>query len=191
MKRSAVFIDKDGTLVRDIPYNVRPELVELQPGARQALKSFRKAGYFLIGVSNQSGIARGFFEESAIDAIVHRLNHLLEDAALDRFYFCPHHPDGVVESYAISCECRKPMPGMLFRAAEEFDLDLSSCWMIGDILHDVEAGKSAGCKTILLDNGNETEWIMSEKRQPDFIVKQWSDSVAVVFNQLFKYECQE
>ena len=88
-------------------------------------------------------------------------------------YYCPHYPDGKIQKYKIECDCRKPKPGLILQAAREHDIDLSNSWMIGDILNDVEAGNRAGCKTILLDNGNETEWIWNEIRTPAFIVNNW------------------
>jgi D,D-heptose 1,7-bisphosphate phosphatase len=169
----AIFLDKDGTLIDDLPYNVDPERITLAQGAGGALRTFRRLGYRLIVVSNQAGIAKGFFNEAALRAVRERIAGLLarERVALDGFYFCPHHPDGLLRHYAIACDCRKPQPGMLLRAAAEHGIDLSRSWMIGDILHDIEAGKRAGCKTLLLDNGNETEWdLSSDQRLPDVTV---------------------
>src|SRR5439155_10333247 len=85
---------------------------------------------------------------------------------LTGFYYCPHYPTGVVEAYAIACSCRKPEAGLLFQAARKHGLDLARCWFIGDILNDVEAGRRAGCRTILLDNGHETEWVLTPARTP-------------------------
>ncbi len=168
----AIFLDKDGTLINDLPYNVDPRRMILARGAAAGLRLFARLGYRLLVVSNQSGIARGYFGETALPAVQRRLADLMEasQARLDGFYYCPHHPDGVVPRYALACICRKPMPGMLLRAASEHGIELADSWMIGDILHDVEAGNRAGCKTILIDNGNETEWNVSALRKPDFIV---------------------
>lgn len=164
----AIFIDKDGTLVEDIPYNVNPSLLELTWQAGHGLQLLKAMGYALIVISNQPGVARGLFTESALDLLQHRLAEMLAQygVVLDGFYYCPHSPDGVINRYTISCTCRKPMPGMLFRAAREHDIDLRQSWMIGDILHDVEAGRRAGCRTVLIDNGNETEWKLSTLRTP-------------------------
>ena len=119
--RRAVFLDKDGTLVEDVPYNVDPRLVRLSPGAAPAARRLREAGYALIVVSNQSGVARGYFKRSALRAVEERLRSLLADAGvpLTGFYDCPHHPEGVVPQYAVTCKCRKPRPGLLLRAARE------------------------------------------------------------------------
>lgn len=166
----AIFLDKDGTLVEDVPYNVNPGLIELTWHAGQALQLLQHMGYALIVVSNQSGVAKGLFTEAALDPVHQRLTGLLAQygVELSGFYYCPHSPDGVIGRYAVPCTCRKPMPGMLYRAAHEHDIDLSQSWMIGDILHDVEAGRRAGCQTILIDNGNETEWKLSAQRTPHF-----------------------
>lgn len=166
--KRAIFLDKDGTLVDDVPYNVNPELIELSWHAGQALQILQELGFALIVVTNQSGVARGLFTEAALGPVHQRLSDLLAQygVRLDGFHYCPHHPEGVVGRYAVQCTCRKPMPGMLLRAASELDIDLSRSWMIGDILHDVEAGRRAGCRTVLIDNGNETEWKMSPLRTP-------------------------
>jgi D-glycero-D-manno-heptose 1,7-bisphosphate phosphatase len=187
MKQRAIFIDKDGTLVEDVPYNVKPELITLQEGARETLAQLKRAGYLLIVVSNQSGIARGFFTSESLLVVRERLDELLDDLKLDGFYFCPHHPQGEISRYRIECDCRKPKAGMLFNAARDFDVDLSASWMIGDILNDIEAGKRAGCKTILIDNGNETEWALNIDRQPDFTVKSWSAIANTILGKSYAY----
>jgi D-glycero-D-manno-heptose 1,7-bisphosphate phosphatase len=164
----AVFLDKDGTLVDDIPYNVEPRLITLCSGAGAALRLLTRLDYRFFVVSNQPGIACGRFDEAAMQTVEHRLSDLLfrEQLSLNGFYYCPHHPDGSVPGYAVDCMCRKPMPGMLLKAAMEHDIDLHASWMIGDILHDVEAGNRAGCRTLLIDNGNETEWRLGPRRIP-------------------------
>ncbi|MDB5776348.1 MAG: family hydrolase [Herbaspirillum sp.] len=168
-RKKAVFLDKDGTLIDDVPYNADPRLITLSDKAGAGLRLFDRLGYRLLVVSNQPGIALGRFDEAALAGAHRRLDRLLEreGVRLDGYYYCPHHPDGPVGAYARSCDCRKPQPGMLLRAAAEHGIDLSASWMIGDILHDIEAGRRAGCKTILIDNGNETEWMLSAMRMPD------------------------
>lgn len=178
----AVFIDKDGTLIHDIPYNVDPELIRLQEGAGDGLKLLKDKGYLLIVVSNQSGVARGYFPEEALVAVKERIQQELrsEGVQLDGFYTCPHHPCGIVDKYTIRCSCRKPEPGLLLRAAADFNVDLSKSWMIGDILHDVEAGNRAGCRTILIDNGNETEWVPGKYRTPNYKVRNIGDAARII-----------
>lgn len=164
----AIFLDKDGTLVENVPYNVNPALIELTWQAGLGLQLLTQMGYSLFIVTNQPGVAKGLFTETALDPVQHRLTEQLAQygVALDGFYYCPHSPDGVISRYAIPCTCRKPMPGMLYRAAHEHGIDLARSWMIGDILNDVEAGRRAGCRTVLIDNGNESEWKLSALRTP-------------------------
>jgi D-glycero-D-manno-heptose 1,7-bisphosphate phosphatase len=179
----AVFIDKDGTLIKDIPYNVDPELIILEETAAEALKRLQANGFLLIVISNQSGVAHGLFEHRALKPVEEKLQSLLSahQVKLDDFYFCPHHPEGKVKEYSIDCSCRKPMPGMLYQAAIDHDIDLPSSWMIGDILHDVEAGARAGCRTILIDNGNETEWVSGEYRSPSAKATSLKEAAEIIF----------
>jgi histidinol-phosphate phosphatase family protein len=167
--RPAIFLDKDGTLIEDVPYNVDPARIRLAPGARGAVAAWRAAGYALVVVTNQSGVARGLFPESALAPVRTRIEALL-GAGLAGFFWCPHHPDGPVARYAMACHCRKPAPGMLQRAAAALDLDLGRSWMVGDILNDIEAGNRAGCRTILVDRGHETEWRRGPEREPHYRV---------------------
>jgi D,D-heptose 1,7-bisphosphate phosphatase len=180
----AVFLDKDGTLIEDVPYNVNPQDIRLTIGAEVGLRSLHRLGYQLIVISNQSGVACGYFPEGALRKVEARLRELLADinVPLADFYYCPHHPDGVVKQFAIACHCRKPEPGLILRAASEHNLDLNQSWFIGDILNDVEAGRRAGCKTILLDNGNETEWILSPQRTPHFVATNLAEAAQIVYH---------
>jgi D-glycero-D-manno-heptose 1,7-bisphosphate phosphatase len=164
----AIFLDKDGTLIEDVPYNVDPALIRLMPGALQGLRVLQSAGYRLIVISNQAGVARGYFPECALEGVERTLRELLAAGGvrLDGFYYCPHHPEGTVPEYAVACHCRKPAPGMVLRAAGDHQVDLEQSWFIGDILHDVEAGRAAGCRTVLIDNNHETEWVLSYARLP-------------------------
>ncbi|SHI03325.1 D,D-heptose 1,7-bisphosphate phosphatase [Chryseolinea serpens] len=152
----AVFLDKDGTLLENIPYNVDPSRITFIAGVTEGLNVLKRMGYLLILISNQSGLAKGYFDEKALHIKLDALQTALtrERAGLDGMYYCPHHPDGTFEKYSMVCSCRKPRPGMLYRAAAEHDIDLSASWMIGDTLSDIEAGHRAGCKTILLSCPN-------------------------------------
>jgi D-glycero-D-manno-heptose 1,7-bisphosphate phosphatase len=167
----AVFLDKDGTLVEDVSFNVDPARIRLAVRAGAALRLLASLGYVLFVVSNQSGVARGMFDEAALGPVRSRLTELLreEGVALRQIACCPHHPDGVVRRYAVICNCRKPAPGMLLELGREHGIDLHASWMIGDILDDVEAGNRAGCRTVLIDNGNETLWQISSARVPDLV----------------------
>ena len=167
MHSRAVFLDKDGTLVQDVPYNVEPGLIRPVDGAWESLRLLQATGFQLIVVSNQSGIARGYFTEEDLLAVEGWLRATFEaaGASLTAFYYCPH-----IHKSEDNCHCRKPKPGMLYRAAQEHDIDLASSWMIGDILDDIEAGNRAGCRTVLIHNHHETEWDLAPWRQPDFLV---------------------
>ncbi|WP_337176196.1 HAD family hydrolase [Paludisphaera sp.] len=176
--RRAVFLDKDGTLVDDVPYNVDPDRIRLAQGAAEALPRLKGMGFRLIVVSNQSGVARGMFEEEALGPVMQRLQELTTalGAPLDGFYYCPHHPQGSVDRYVLACDCRKPAPGMILRAAAEHGVDTAASWLVGDILDDVEAGRRAGCRAVLIDNGNETEWVRSPIRTPDVVAAGLDDA---------------
>ena len=178
----AVFLDKDGTLIPDIPYNVDPARITLYADVPAALRQLQRAGFKLIVVSNQAGVARGYFPETALADVEKRLRELLAEAGvvLNGFTYCPHHPAGTVPNYAIDCDCRKPQPGLLLKAAQEHDIDLGASWMVGDILNDAEAGNRAGCRTILLDRGNETEWLTGPFRTPTGTVKSMAEAAGQI-----------
>lgn len=178
----AVFIDKDGTLVEDVPYNVLPERIRLTHGAGAALSTLSDAGYALFVVSNQPGVALGRFPEAALEVVRRELCRLLAGygVILAGFYYCPHHPTGRVAGYSGLCNCRKPRPGMLQRAAIEHGIDLGASWLIGDILDDIEAGRRAGCRTVLLDTGHETEWRRGPGRRPHHVVQDLPEAAACI-----------
>lgn len=178
----AVFLDKDGTLIENVPYNVDPDKIQLCQGAAAGLQLLHAANYKLIVITNQSGIARGYFQEPELIAVERRLQTLLAavKVPLSGFYYCPHHPDGHVSPYAIACHCRKPQPGLLYQAAAAQSIDLAQSWFVGDILNDVEAGRSAGCRTILVDNGNETEWQLSPQRLPHHLVSNLHEAAHII-----------
>lgn len=178
--RPAVFLDKDGTLVKDVPFNVEPSRVALMPGAGEGLARMQAAGFALVLVSNQPGVGLGRFPRSALDAVDAHLAQLLAPygASLDATYYCPHVPsDG---DRLLACWCRKPAPGLLFRAARDLHLHLGRSWMIGDILNDVEAGRAAGCRTILLDPGGETEWRVTPARTPHFVTRSLPGAARII-----------
>lgn len=176
----AVFIDKDGTLVRNIPYNTNPQLVEFMPMAFETLRALQRAGYLLFLVTNQAGLAKKRFSAEQLDRLYDFLRQELEneDIHLAKIYTCVHSGDEQPP-----CECRKPLPGMLLRAAKEFDVDLTRSYMIGDILHDVEAGKRAGCAGVLMDVGNETEWASGPYREPDYTITSWAEFLELVLEE--------
>lgn len=161
MKRSAVFLDKDGTLVEDVPYNVDPALLRFTPGALPALRRLQALGHALFVVTNQPGLALGRFDAGAWQRLEAALCRRLANAGihLDGIYHCPHAPGA-------GCGCRKPAAGLLREAALTHGIDLAASWMVGDILDDIEAGQRAGCRAILLDVGHETVWQTGPYRTP-------------------------
>lgn len=167
--RPAVFLDLHGTLLDSVPYNLEPDLVTLARGAGGALRTLQAHGYSLIVVSNQPGVAHGRFRLAALQGVERRIQELLapNNVAVDAFYYCPHSPQTANIRYAVRCLCRKPQPGLLRRAALDCRINLEQSWIVGDILDDIEAGNRAGCRSVLIHNGHETEWRLGEHREPD------------------------
>jgi D-glycero-D-manno-heptose 1,7-bisphosphate phosphatase len=155
MKKRAVFIDRDGTINVEKEYLHQPEDFEFIPGAPEAIRILGEAGFLVVVVTNQSGVARGYYGEADVKRLHVYMDDLLaqEGAKVDAYYFCPHHPENGTGKYLIDCECRKPNPGMLLQAASELGIDLTASWMIGDKLADVEAGIAAGCRSALVLTG--------------------------------------
>ncbi|MFM9916508.1 MAG: D-glycero-alpha-D-manno-heptose-1,7-bisphosphate 7-phosphatase [Rhizobacter sp.] len=172
--RPAVFIDQSGTLVENVPYNTDPALLRFKPSACDALAALASSGLALVLVSNESGIGRGYFTRGQFSSLQAALERRLRDeagVALTDFVICPHVPAAGGQP---ACLCRKPAPGMLVRAARAHRIDLSSSWMVGDTLDDIEAGRRAGCRTVLLDDGGETVWRRSPLRIPHARCIDWS-----------------
>ncbi|PRD69394.1 D-glycero-beta-D-manno-heptose-1,7-bisphosphate 7-phosphatase [Malikia spinosa] len=144
--RKAAFLDRDGVINRDRAYVSRWEDFEFVPGAVDAMRRLKKAGYALVVVTNQSGIARGYYSEAQYQALTAAMQQALLDAgaAVDAVYHCPHHPKGKVAELAIDCDCRKPAPGMILRAAKELNLSLADSILVGDKPSDIEAARAAG-----------------------------------------------
>lgn len=156
MKQRAVFFDRDGTLNVDPGYLGDPSIVELFPEAAEAISLLRKFRFKIIVISNQAGIARGLITASDVEAVNARINELLNDsgAKIDAFYYCPFHPDFSTEE---ECQCRKPSPQLVFKAAEELDIQLEDSYFVGDRILDVECGINAGLKTVLINRDGNTE----------------------------------
>lgn len=156
-KQKAIFLDRDGTINKYVGFLRKEEEFELIDGVAEAVKKINKSGYLAIVVTNQPVIARGEVTYSQLENIHNKMETLLgkEGAYLDGIYFCPHHPhsgyEGEVKELKIDCDCRKPKPGMLLKAAEDLNIDLSQSYMVGDSESDIKAGKAAGCKTVLLN----------------------------------------
>jgi len=154
-RRPAVFLDRDGTINVEKDYLYRVEDFEFIPGAVEAIRRLKLAGFLVVVVTNQSGVARGYYDLAAVE----RLHQHLQDelgrvgAAIDGFYVCPHHPTSGLGDYRRDCDCRKGAPGMLLQAAGELGLDLDRSYMVGDKLADIEAAVRAGCKPLLVRTG--------------------------------------
>ncbi len=151
----AVFLDRDDTLIDNGGDLGDPRRVALLPGVPQACAALRDAGYLLVVVTNQAGVARGVFSEADVDAVNAEIARQIDAGArrrrlIERFYYCPYHPEGTVERYRRDHPWRKPAPGMILAARDDFGIDLGASWLVGDSPRDSEAGKAAGCRTILL-----------------------------------------
>jgi D-glycero-D-manno-heptose 1,7-bisphosphate phosphatase len=186
-KRPAVFFDRDNTLIVTNDYLGDPDRVQLYDGASQAVARAKDLGYLVVVFSNQSGVARGMYGEADVLKVNQRLDELLQtehdQAVIDRHEFCPEHPSGSVAPYNRESPRRKPAPGMLFDAAKALDIDLSQSWAVGDAPRDVEAGKRAGCRTILLkDPSVPASLAASEKLtvEPDYIAASLEDAMDFV-----------
>lgn len=181
MAQRAVFLDRDNTLIADPGYLNDPDAVQLLPGVAEALRRLNEAGYAVVVVTNQSGIARGRITEQQLAEIHTRLREMLleQGARIDAIYYCPYLAgvEATVPRYRRESPLRKPEPGMLLRAAEELKLALPASWMIGDGARDVIAGRRAGCRTILLRHDPHAD---TNGCQPDFIATSLADAVDVV-----------
>lgn len=154
-KRKAVFLDRDGTINREKEYLHRPDEFEFVPGAPEAIRMLKDAGFLVVVVTNQSGVGRGYYDEKDVATLHRHMDELLAGygTSVDAYYFCPHHPVHGKGEYQADCDCRKPLPGMLLRAVADLGIELSLSWMVGDKPADVEAGIAAGCRTALVLTG--------------------------------------
>lgn len=198
----AIFLDRDNTLIHNDGDLGDPSLVRLIQGVASAIASVRGLGYKVIVVSNQGGVARGKYTEADVDAVNQKLNQLIystSGVSIDRFYYCPYHPNGTVEKYRREHPWRKPQPGMLLQAAKDMDLDLTQSWMIGDQMRDVEAGAACGTRTVLLradatvqqpplkQEGAAAELLAGKESGPavlpDFVARNLIEAVRIVAQQ--------
>jgi D-glycero-D-manno-heptose 1,7-bisphosphate phosphatase len=153
--RPAIFLDRDGVIIDDVHHLSAPSQVQIIPGSAEAIAALNRAGWPVVVVTNQSGVARGLFTLDVLHAVHRRISEQLlgKGARVEAYFFCPHHPAAEVAEYRLECSCRKPRPGMLQQAARELGLELSSSWMIGDRDTDLQAGAAAGTRTILVRTG--------------------------------------
>lgn len=163
-------------------YTHRLSQLELIPESANAIRLLNENGFVVIVASNQAGIARGYYrEEDAISFNEAMKGSLAEEGAhIDTIYYCPHHPESRIDRYRADCDCRKPKPGMLIRAEHDFDIDLKQSFIIGDKLSDIEAGRGAGCKTIMVRTGHGTEELERERVECDHIANDVYDAVKYI-----------
>jgi len=179
----AVFIDRDGTISEEVGYINHLSRFRLFPYSAAAIKQLHENGYLAIVITNQAGVARGYFSEDMVQTIHTQMTKDLEasGAALDAIYYCAHHPSAGEPPYQLDCDCRKPKPGLLLRAAQDYDIDLTNSWMVGDRYSDIELAANAGVKSALVLSGyGRGEWEHQRDNwttQPDLVAE---DLLAVV-----------
>lgn len=192
MKRRAVFIDRDGTISEEVGYINHVSRFRLFPYAAPAIKHLNESGWLAIVITNQAGVARGYFSEVTIEAVHAAMTKELENssARLDAIYYCAHHPSVGEPPYRLDCDCRKPKPGLIARAAKDFDIDLEQSWMVGDRYSDVELARNAGVKSLFVLSGyGRGEWEhqrASWAEQPDLVAEDLLEAVAVILGQATK-----
>jgi D,D-heptose 1,7-bisphosphate phosphatase len=182
----AVFLDRDGVITKEPPhYAHRIDQLELVPKSAEAIKGLNESGFKVIVISNQSGVARGYYQEKDIEIYNREMEKKLEEknAHIDAIYYCPHHPEATIKEYRIDCDCRKPKPGMLKRAEKDLNLDLKRSFLIGDKVSDIEAGYRAGCKTILVLTGHGTDELKKFSKmniKPNYISKDLFAAIQII-----------
>lgn len=175
-RSSAIFVDRDDTIMVDVKYCSDPDMVRLIPGASEGLRALREAGYRVVIVTNQSGIGRGYFDVETLKRVHDRLRDELrrEGADYDAIYYCPHTPEE-------DCNCRKPKPGLLLKAASELNIDLGASYTVGDRDLDVGAGRAAGTKTILVPRTNHPDNSRSDLLA-DFVAPNLADAARLILS---------
>jgi len=183
MTKSAVFIDRDGTISEEVGYVNHPSRFRLFEYSSEAIKKLNDADWLAIVVTNQAGVARGYFSEDIITQVHNRMNKELaqQNARLDAIYYCSHHPTLGDPPYRLDCDCRKPKAGLIKRAAADFDFDLANSWMVGDRYSDIELAHNAGLRSALVLSGyGRGEWEYqrgSWQLQPDLVSENLLDAV--------------
>jgi len=192
----AVFLDRDGVITKEPPYYAHKiDQLELIPKSAEAISLLNESGFKVIVVSNQSGVARGYYQEKDIDIYNKAMKKKLEDkgAFINAIYYCPHYPEATIKEYRIDCDCRKPKPGMLKRAKKDLDLDLKCSFLVGDKMSDIEAGYRAGCKTILVLTGQGNDELKNNLKmqiKPNYISKDLYTATQII-NKILKFlECE-
>ncbi|HEV2801945.1 MAG TPA: HAD family hydrolase [Pyrinomonadaceae bacterium] len=188
-QRRAVFIDRDGTISEEVGYVNHPSRYRVFPYAAEAIRRLNEAGWLAVLVTNQAGVARGYFTEDVIGAVHTLLAEELErgGARLDAIYYCPHHPSVGEPPYRFDCDCRKPRPGLIRRAADDLRIDLSRSWMVGDRYSDTELARNAGTRAALVLSGyGRGEWEYQRaawRHQPDLVAENLLEAVEKITKQ--------
>ena len=183
-KSKAVFLDRDGTIIEDAGYINSPDQIKFIPGSIEAIKKLNQAGYKVVIISNQAGVARGLLTEDmlqTIDKVIHR-QILNGGGHIDASYYCPHHPEHGVYPYKQVCECRKPHPGLIKRAVREKNIELTGSFMVGDKSSDVETGRNVGIKTVFVRTGHGRNEEKNLKGKPDHIANNLPEAVRWILN---------
>ena len=189
MKRPAVFIDRDGTISEEVGYVNHPSRFQIYPYSFEAIKLLNEKGWLAIVVTNQAGVARGYFSEDVIKDIHQQLNRKMieSEARLDAIYYCAHHPTVGEPPYRLDCDCRKPKAGLIDRAAKDFEIDLASSWMVGDRYSDIELARNAGLHSAFVLSGyGRGEWEYQRagwKHQPDLVSQDLLECVRSILKQ--------
>ncbi len=181
----ACFLDRDGVLIHEGHYLSDPDHVTVTTGAADTINKLNALGYLVIVITNQAGVARGYYPESSIDLVHAKIDEILakSKASIDQYYYCPHHPEGVIDEYSIKCHCRKPEIGMIEQAVKDFDIDLSSSFVVGDKLSDVQTAFNAGCKAgILVRTGHGASQIENNDTTSVNIADDINDAVKLFLN---------
>jgi D-glycero-D-manno-heptose 1,7-bisphosphate phosphatase len=188
VKRRAVFMDRDGTISEEVGYVNHPTRYRVFPYSAEAVRLLNEAGWLAILVTNQAGVARGYFTEDLIGAVHDRLEQELArgGAHLDAVYYCAHHPTVGEIPYRLDCECRKPKPGLIRRAADAFEIDLQQSWMIGDRYSDIELARNAGTRAAFVLSGyGRGEWEYQRaawKHRPDLVAEDLVEAVKKILS---------
>lgn len=176
IKRPAVFLDRDGVLIKEKSYIISLDQIEIFPYTADCIRQIHQKGYYAIVITNQSGIARGLFTEMKLQEMN---RYLIQQIKIDALYYCPHHPEGKLMEYRKVCNCRKPKAGMFEKACQSFNIDMQNSYMVGDRADDIMAGKNVRAKTILLESGYGTDRL-EYQIEPDYVLNDLRDVIEIL-----------
>jgi D-glycero-D-manno-heptose 1,7-bisphosphate phosphatase len=189
MKQRAVFLDRDGTISEEVGYINHPSRFRLFPYAAAAIKHLNESGWLAIVITNQAGVARGYFPEEMVETVHAKMTKQVDDGGgrIDAIYYCAHHPSVGEPPYRLDCDCRKPKPGLISRAAQDLKIDLDRSWMIGDRYSDIELARNAGVKCVFVMTGyGRGEWEHQRSgwtQQPDLVAENLLEAVHAIVRE--------